>query len=49
MGMYNSYMPVLSTDKIMTAPSVNGYLVLNGESFEIKEDNMSAYVAEEIL
>ena len=46
MGMYNSYMPVLGTDKIMTAPSVNGYLVLNGESFEIKEDNMSAYVAE---
>ena len=46
MGMYHSYMPVLGTDRLMTAPSVNGYLFFKGESLELKEDNMSANVAE---
>ena len=46
MGLYNSYMPVLGTDKIMVAPSVNSYLFAKGEFFELTEDNMSANVAE---
>ena len=46
MGMDNSYMPVLGTDRIMTSPSVNGYLFFKGDSLELKEDNVSAQVAE---
>ncbi len=39
-------MPVLGTDKVMKAPSVNSYSFINGESHELTEDNMSANVAE---
>ncbi|HHV03305.1 MAG: serine hydrolase domain-containing protein [Bacteroidales bacterium] len=46
MGMYHSYMPVSGADQVIADPGINGFLLIENESYEITTSNMSAFVAE---
>ena len=49
MGMYNSSMPVLGTDRMMPQPFVPGYVMYEGKIKDVSASNISANVAEGTL